>query len=223
MFQTKVVEKIKTRFLWPEGGSLWDYAKKCGTARQRLQMITQRMRSARWITNATHTHTLSLWILNTLLFHGKMVTRKLIIVAFIYTLQVLFISIIYRSFLKILSVQFHSLSQVESLFLHPILQFVQPFSIPYIPARVVILSNRTVVNSTALFFFEIFTGLGCKPNAQPGRQRCPSLSRNSLLACPDYQSPLVPKLQPANSRHHCLTYAPKPWQDGDTIGRPTIL
>jgi hypothetical protein len=132
-----------------------------------------------------------------------MVTRTLIIVTFICTLQVLFIPIIFRSFLKILSVQFHSFSQVETSFLHSTLQSVQPFCIPYIPARVVILSTRTVVNSTVLLF-DIFTGFGCEPNPQlpqAGKQRCLSFSRNSLLTC------LVRTLQPANSWHHCVTHS----------------
>ena len=91
---------------------------------------------------------------------ATMITRKLIIVAYMY-IVCLFIPIIFISFLKI-----SSFFQVESSFLHSSLQFLQPFSFSYIPARVLILRIRMVVNSTAMFF-NIFYGIGV-------RTQCPT-------------------------------------------------
>jgi uncharacterized protein (UPF0305 family) len=62
MFQTKVVEKIKTRILclatfFRKSYRLWDNVEKYGTARQATDdNIIRRMRFACWITKATDTH-----------------------------------------------------------------------------------------------------------------------------------------------------------------------
>jgi hypothetical protein len=62
MFQTKVVEKIKTHILcsitfFRKSCRLWDNVEKRGTARQATDdNIIRRMRFACWITKATDTH-----------------------------------------------------------------------------------------------------------------------------------------------------------------------
>ena len=62
MFQTKVVEKIKTHILcsitfFRKSCRLWDNVEKYGTARQATDdNIIRRMRFAYWITKATDTH-----------------------------------------------------------------------------------------------------------------------------------------------------------------------
>jgi hypothetical protein len=62
MFQTNLVEKIKTRILcsvnfFSENGAVYEYVEKYGTARQATDdNIIQRMRFACWITKATDTH-----------------------------------------------------------------------------------------------------------------------------------------------------------------------
>jgi hypothetical protein len=62
MFQTKVVEKIKTHILCsinfsPKSCRLCDNVEKYGTARQATNNnIIRRMRFACWITKATDTH-----------------------------------------------------------------------------------------------------------------------------------------------------------------------
>jgi hypothetical protein len=62
MFQTKVVQKIKTHILCSVTFSrkscrLWDNVEKYGTVRQATDdNIIRRMRIACWITNATDTH-----------------------------------------------------------------------------------------------------------------------------------------------------------------------
>jgi hypothetical protein len=62
MFQTKVVEKIKTHFmisnLFLKSCLFVDNVEKCGTAGQATDdNTTRRMRFACWITKATNTHT----------------------------------------------------------------------------------------------------------------------------------------------------------------------
>jgi hypothetical protein len=62
MFETKVVEKIKARFMFSNFFSrkscrLWDNVEKYGTARQATDdNIIRRMRFTCWITTATDTH-----------------------------------------------------------------------------------------------------------------------------------------------------------------------
>jgi hypothetical protein len=62
MFQTQVVEKIKTHFIinkfFPQKSCrLWHNVEKYGTARQATdENIIRRMRFACWITKATDTH-----------------------------------------------------------------------------------------------------------------------------------------------------------------------
>jgi hypothetical protein len=88
MFQTKVVEKIKTHILcsitfFLKSCCLWDNVEKYVTARQATDdNIIRRMRFECWITKATDTHSENV----TLFFHGKngyvnapqyYVTRKL--------------------------------------------------------------------------------------------------------------------------------------------------
>ena len=60
MFQTKVVEKIKTRILYLVTffpvNHLWDNVEKCGAARRATDdNIIRRMPIAGWVTKATHT------------------------------------------------------------------------------------------------------------------------------------------------------------------------
>jgi hypothetical protein len=62
MFQTKVVEKIKTHnfvfnsFFPPYNLAVYEIMWKNIVETDRLQMITRRMRIACWITKATNTH-----------------------------------------------------------------------------------------------------------------------------------------------------------------------
>jgi hypothetical protein len=61
MFQTKIVQKIKTHFVFNhflrQSCPVLDNEEKCGGARQATDdNIIRRMRFERWITNATSTH-----------------------------------------------------------------------------------------------------------------------------------------------------------------------
>jgi hypothetical protein len=77
MFQTKVVEKVKTRilcsitFFFQKSFRLWDNVEQYGTARQATDdNIIRRMRFPCWITNTTDTHSEHV-IQRLLLFHDN--------------------------------------------------------------------------------------------------------------------------------------------------------
>ena len=81
MFQTKVVEEIKTHFMFNnffprKSCRLWDNVEKHGTARRATDdSITRRMRFACWITKATDTQSeYAIHCFST----ATMVTRKLL-------------------------------------------------------------------------------------------------------------------------------------------------
>jgi len=94
MFQTKVVEEIKTHFLFSvtflENRAIYEIMWKNTVERGRPQVAMWRMRIACWITQATHTHTLT--VCSTALPLQQWLLITCLRVAFIRTLPVLLYS-----------------------------------------------------------------------------------------------------------------------------------
>jgi len=91
MFQTEVVEKIKTHILYSENSTptprkscrLWNNVEKYGRTRQTAyDNVIRRMRFACWITKATDTH--SEFVILYYFYAAKMVTRTRLSVTFIH-------------------------------------------------------------------------------------------------------------------------------------------